>query len=58
MLSSLRDFSFDGGMTEDFVTWCDHNHLKLNINRTSELVVDYQNRMTHILAVIQMEAVK
>ncbi len=28
------------GLTESFVTWCNNNHLKLNISKTNELVVD------------------
>lgn len=25
----------DRGLTESFVTWCNHDHLKINISRTS-----------------------
>ncbi len=44
---------------ESFITWCNHNHLKLNISKTSELVVDYQRtRRPPVLVVIQVEEVK
>ncbi len=32
------------GLIESFVTWCNKNHLKLNISKTKELVVDYQRK--------------
>ncbi len=55
MLSSLRDCFYR--LVESFVTWCNHNHLKLNISKTNELVVDYQrNRRRPV--VIQGEEVK
>ncbi len=47
------------GLTESFITWCNHNHLKLNISKITELVVDYQrNRRPLVLVVIQGEEVK
>ncbi len=47
------------GLIESFVTWCNDNHLKLNISKTNELVVDYQrNRRPLVLVVIQGEEVK
>ena len=46
-------------MIESFFTWCNDNHLKLNISKTNELVVDYQrNRRPPVLVVIQGEEVK
>lgn len=30
-----------------FVTWCNNNHLKLNINETNELVVDHKRKSSH-----------
>ncbi len=32
------------GLIESFVTWCNNNHLKLNISKTKELVVDYRRK--------------
>ncbi len=44
---------------ESFVIWCNDNHLKLNINKTNELAVDYQrNRRPPVLFVIQGDKVK
>ncbi len=41
------------------VTWCNDNHMKLNISKTNELVVDYQrNRRPPVLVVIQGEGAK
>ncbi len=45
MLSLLRDYFLQEeyrGLIESFVTWCNSNHLKLNISKNNELVVDYQ----------------
>ncbi|XP_060900327.1 mucin-2-like [Labrus mixtus] len=30
------------GLLESFITWCNSNHLKLNISKTKESVVDYR----------------
>ncbi len=47
------------GLIESFITWCNDSHLKLNISKTNELVVDYQrNRRPPVLVVIQGEEVK
>ncbi len=47
------------GLIESFVTWCNDSHLKLNISRTNELVVDYQrNRRPPVLVFIEGEEVE
>ncbi len=44
---------------ERFVTWCNDNHLKLNISKTKESGVDCQrNRRPPVLVIIQGEEVK
>lgn len=45
------------GLIESFVTWCNNNHLVLNISKSNKLVVvDYQrNRRPPVLDVIQGE---
>ncbi len=44
--------------SEDFVTWSNNSHLKLNISKTNVLVVDHQrNRSPPVLVVIQGEEV-
>ena len=46
-------------LTESFITWCNHNHLKHNISKTNELVVDYQrNRRSPFMFLIQGEEAK
>lgn len=46
-------------LTESFITWCNHNHLKHKISKTTELVVDYQrNRRFPFMFVIQGEEAK
>ena len=32
----------------NFVTWCDHNHLQLNLGKTKELVVDLRRTKTTV----------
>lgn len=47
------------GLRESFITWCNGNHLKLNISKTNELVLGLQmNRRPTVLVVIQGEEVK
>ncbi len=60
MLSSLRDYFYRGVQrTDRELRHMVQHHLKLNISKTSEPVVDYQrNRRSPVLVVIQGEEVK
>ena len=46
-------------LIENFIKWCNSNHLRLNISKTKELVVDYRrNRKSPAPVVIQGEEVE
>lgn len=40
MVGYIRDGEESTGLVENFVVWCEFNHLQLNPSKTKELVVD------------------
>ncbi len=55
----LRTTEEHRGLIESFVAWCNSNQLKLKINKTKEVVVDYRrNRRPPDSVIIQREEVE
>ena len=50
LISLLREEEVDHGpVVEDFVEWCDNHFLKLNVNKTKEMVIDFRKTSHSII---------
>ncbi|KAK0142191.1 hypothetical protein N1851_020128 [Merluccius polli] len=50
LISLLREEEVNHGpVVEDFVEWCDNHFLKLNVNKTKDMVIDFRKTSHSII---------